>query len=443
MSARLLMPFYTLLMMGWLPIAWGQAASTATLTLDDAITAAISNDPWLSGSHLREEALRDEAVASAALPDPTVSIKMANFPTDGFDRHQEPMTQVVVGIAQPFPRGESRELSRRQKDQLAAQEPFLRAERQAKVRERVTQLWLELYLAQESIRLIEQDRSLFEHLADVTRVGYSSALGGARQQDIIRAQLELTRLDDRLTVLQQQRESRQQQLSEWVGTLAYQHLAAPFWSAKRAELPHLMSVVDEIADWQQQLYSYLQRNPRLLAVDQQLAALESGVELARQAYRPAWAINAQYGHRGDDLHGNSRADLFSVGVSFDLPLFTEHRQDRTLSAAHNRLEALKTDRHLLVRQLMAAFKTALVQLQRLKERDHLYQQQLLPQMAEQAEAALVAYNNDAGDFAETVRARIAELNAKIEGLAIAVNYQQTVATLDYLMTAVAPSEERE
>ncbi|MEQ8963564.1 MAG: hypothetical protein RLP02_37605, partial [Coleofasciculus sp. C2-GNP5-27] len=52
--------------------------------------------------------------------------------------------------------------------------------------------------------MIEQDRSLFDYLADVAESAYSNALGRTSQQDVIRAQVELTRLDDRLAALRQQ-----------------------------------------------------------------------------------------------------------------------------------------------------------------------------------------------------------------------------------------------
>jgi hypothetical protein len=59
-------------------------------------------------------------------------------------------------------------------------------------------------------------------------------------------------------------------------------------------------------------------------------------------------------------------------------------------------------------------------------------------MAEQAKAALAAYNNDDGDFAEAVRARIAELNARIESLDIAVARQKTIAQINYLLVDASP-----
>ncbi len=419
--------FLVLLLVGVPVFAQDQSG---TLALEDAVALAISSDPWLSGSRHREEALHSESISAATLPDPKVSLTAANFPTDSFDINQEAMTKLTVGVSQMFPRGDSLDLSSRQKRELAAQEPLLRQDREAKVVAAVTKLWLDAFKAQESIRLIDQDRSLFEHLVDATRAGYSSAVGRARQQDIIRAQLELTRLDDRLMVLRQQRETAQQRLSEWIGGKARLPLSDAL--PKQSESDLALTIQPGNDRW---LYERINRHPVLQAFERRINAMQTGVELARQKYKPEWGLSAQYGYRDDDPLGRDRADLFSVGVTFDLPLFTGNRQDKDVSAATSRAEALKTDKLLMARQLMAELDTAIVQLQRLNERRALYDQQLLPQMSEQADAALAAYNNDDGDFAEAVRARIAELNAKIDFLNIRMDRLKTIAELHYLLPA--------
>ena len=86
---------------------------------------------------------------------------------------------------------------------------------------------------------------------------------------------------------------------------------------------------------------------------------------------------------------------------------------------------------MLVRKMIADFEKARAQLNRLNERQELYEGELLPQMREQAEASLTAYMNDDGDFAEAVRARIAELNALIDGYGIDVARQKTIIQLNY------------
>lgn len=409
------------------------------LKLEQAVALAVDADPWLTGSQFTQEALNDEAIAAATLPDPRVSLMAGNFPVDTFDLNQEAMTQLSVGVSQMFPRGDSLALAQHQKQQLAEQHPLLRLDRKAKVSAMVSQLWLEAFKAQESIRLIEQDRALFEQLVDVAEASYSSALGRARQQDVIRAQLELTRLEDRLTMLRQQQQAAQKRLTEWIGAPATVPLA-PVLPTQSLSRPLSVPTIKQASEHTR--YEWIRHHPALRALDQRIDATQTGVDLAKQKYKPEWGLTAQYGYRDSDPMGRDRADLFSVGVTFDLPLFTGNRQDKEVSAAVNRTEAIKTEKHLLGRRLMAELETASVQLARLDERQALYTDQLLPQMAEQAEASLSAYNNDDGDFAEAVRARIAELNAKIDALAIAVDRQKTIAQINYLLAEASFDDAR-
>ena len=130
--------------------------------------------------------------------------------------------------------------------------------------------------------------------------------------------------------------------------------------------------------------------------------------------------------------GNSRADLFSVGVSFDLPIFTENRQDKAVQSAISTTEAVKTEKLLLLRKLISAYASSKGRLQRLKSRQQLYKSKLLPQMYDHVEAALTGYTHDDGDFTEVVRSRIAVLNAEIDDLALNVEEQKILLELNYL-----------
>ena len=125
-------------------------------------------------------------------------------------------------------------------------------------------------------------------------------------------------------------------------------------------------------------------------------------------------------------------DLFSVGVTFDLPLFTDNKQDKEVNSAISKTEAIKTEKLLLMRKLLASYSSAKGRLLRLKDRQSLYKNKLIPQIHDQAEASLTAYTNDDGDFAEVVRSRIAVLNAEIDELTLNVEEQKLLLELNYL-----------
>lgn len=408
----------------------------AGLSLEQAIRQAQDQDPWLSGNQLRQEALVARSIAAGELPDPVVNVGLANLPTDTFDFNQEAMTQVRVGVSQQLPRGDSRALRRQQLEQLGSQYPLQRADRRAQLAVTVTRLWLELYRQQERVRLVQQDRSLFEQLVDVARSRYATVLGRASQQDLIRAQLELTRLDDRLTRWRQEQATASARLAEWLpGAAATAHLQLP------AAAPSLTVVASSgDAGRRDSSRQVLMAHPAVLELDRRIAAGDTAVSVAEQEYRPQWAFSASYGYREHDPQGVERSDFFSLGVTVDLPWFTDRRQDQGVRAARAESAALRTERALLLRNLDAQLASAAAELQGLAERRALYRERLLAQMDEQAQAALTAYTHDDGDFAEVARARIAQLNARIEALDIEVDYLQAVARFNYFHASAVPGQ---
>ena len=416
------------------------------LSFETAIKSAQKNDPWLTGNFHKQRSIESMSTAVSTLPDPKISIGLANLPTDGFDFGQEGMTQAKIGIAQMFPRGDTLDIKSQQLRIQSEAFPFQRQDREAKVAVTVGSLWLDTYRVQQSIALIEKNRSLFEQLADIAEASYSSAVGKTRQQDIVRAQLELTKLEDRLEKLGQQKNRFEGMLSQWLtkfstGNDSVEATLISDFSLHNIVLSQQIPQIDLInnnlvstQNWlkPEELVHYFTNHPSVVAVDKKVSATKTGIKLAEQKYQPEWGVSASYGYRADDPMGKSRADLFSVGVTFDLPLFTEDRQDKEVQSAIFQTEAVKTEKLLLLRQLLGSYSSAKGRLKRLKDRQNLYTSKLLPQIHDQAEASLTAYTNDDGDFAEVVRSRIAVLNAEIDELTLNVEEQKILLELNYL-----------
>jgi outer membrane protein TolC len=438
--------FYVFALVTLLNTGVAQGQTEPVLTLEQAVEIAINNDPWLVGSEYREQAIVSSSVAASSLPDPLVNIGMVNLPTDGFAFDQEPMTQFRVGVSQMFARGDSLDIRSRQLREQAAEHPLMRVDRKARIRVLVSDIWLEIYRAQQSIKLIHQDRTLFEQLSDIAKANYATALGRVRQQDIIRAKLELTRLEDRLTKLQALEERATGKLLEWILKNQQSSHQLGFDAFSALQLPNSLPTIAKVTDNtlakierknQQQLAELLAEHPYILSINQRIRASQTGVELAKEKYKPQWGVNASYAFRDDTPEGASRADFLSVGVSFDLPIFTENRQDKEVSAAVSQSEAIKTEKLLALREMMSSIQSLYAERERLTDRQSLYNDELLAQMQEQADTSLNAYTNDDGDFAEVVRARIADLNARIDALDIDVDLVKTNIQLNSYFSITA------
>lgn len=417
--------------------------SVDDLSFEKVINLSIDNDTWLLRNKYTQKSIELNSIAAGTYSDPKISINALNLPTDSFDLNQEAMTQLKIGVSQMFPRGNSLEIKQDQLILKASQYPFQREDRKSKLTVKIASLWLDAYKAQESIVLIEKNRNLFNQLADVAESSYSSALGKTRQQDIIRAQLELTRLDDKLTKLKQKQDASLLSLSEWIYSFSEDELTnESILKRDHLQLPNKLPNIDINSKYflkkevnPKELLLEFENHPAIKNLQQKIKYIAKGTLLSQERYKPQFGINTSYSKREDDLMGKNRSDLFSIGVSFDIPIFTENKQDKELEASILRTKAVKTEKVLLLRKLLSTFKTTKSNLLRLKERQYLYQNKLLPQIDEQAEAALTSYTNDDGDFAEVVRARISQLNSKIDLLSIKVDIQKLIIKYNYLFSS--------
>ncbi|MDP5032479.1 TolC family protein [Paraglaciecola sp.] len=424
-------------------------ANAAELSLSQVQQLAIENDPWLAGNRLQEQALIASSDAAATLPDPLISVGLANLPTDTFRFNQEPMTQFKVGLSQQLSRGDSLSLKRQQMRQQAAQHPYLRQDRQAKIKVMVAELWLTMVSTQQRIKIIEQSRPLFLQLVEIVEAHYSSAQGSTRQQDIVNAQLELARLEDRLSASIADRATNLAKLSQWLYTgvqlnSQWIDMDMPDYNRAWPSLPTLEPAIEHLLRQQDRsaLAQRLAQHPAILAIEQQIKVSRSAIQIAQQQYQPQWAVNASYALRDNDPLGNDRADFFSIGVSVDIPFFTAQKQDKALLASRLQAESVKTDKLLALRSLLAQLQSTWQTFDSINQRIEHYETKILPQMAEQSEAALTAYTTDDGNFSDVMRANIAQLNTELELIQLHTAHALSLVQLDYYFNDAAASTDR-
>jgi outer membrane protein TolC len=392
------------------------ALATEPLSLDEAVERALAaDDPQRMRFEARAEALSNDAVADAQLPDPMLTGQIANLPTDSFRFDRDGMTQALrLGLRQEFPAGRSRQLAGRQKDRQA-EAADARAELAARdIALEVRQQWLELALHERASEVLQRSRAtVAEQIESLTA---RFATGRMHAQDMLRAELELALIDDQRTEHQRQADLARAALARYLGTQAYRPLPA--------SLPDLPAPGSVAA-----LETRLTAHPSVAAQDAEMEAAEVGVDLAEQAYKPKFALEGGYGFRAD------RADLASIGLTLSLPLFTDKRQDRRRSAALERSHAETLERDLLLRDLRRRLEQELANWQRLDERLVLYTGAVGERARQTAEAAVTTYANGQTDFAEMIRARIAELQIEVKRIELETRRAQAWARIAWLTGA--------
>ena len=172
---------------------------------------------------------------------------------------------------------------------------------------------------------------------------------------------------------------------------------------------------------------------KLLVEKSQVKKGQQNVALAREAYKPGWMLGVNYGVRdGQNPSGSERADYFSVGVTVDIPLFKEKRQDRRLKSSQYKLGASTQKRDQQYLELKQMLDKEYAEWKRLQQRHLFYHDTLIPQAKQNSEAALFAYQNDRTDFPALMRARITELDTHLKSIRINVNRVKAQARVLYI-----------
>lgn len=378
------------------------------LSLQDALQRALEDDPAQQIYQAQQASLIAQGNISATLADPMIKLGMANVPTDSFALDSDPMTQLTVGISQQFSRGESRHISQQGFRLQSEVSVFQGLDRRLMVKKTVRNLWFSILFIEKSKQLVGENKRLFNSFYE--DLSSQFGLGLADNEDLITAEIELAKFDEKLAKLTQQSLAYRSLLSEWIGEEAYQVLnnSIPDW-------PDTLSYVEGSETLNYQHYALLTNHPTVKALNQNVLVANSNIDLAKQDYKPSFKVEVGYGHRLSEMdNGEPRADLLSGFVSMDIPLFTDQRQDqKMISAQHNKGQK-QAEHRLLIRQLNAQLNAEIVNYQQLVSRQHRYQDSLLKQAKLHAQILEQSYQSNTRPFKEVIQAYIHELNLAIE-----------------------------
>jgi len=411
-------PVYIALLTFTASVSWtslAMAQQRVSLTIAEAEDLARAGEPGQLALLAQAEAMQEQAIVAGELPDPVLRVGIANYPIESGNFSTEGMTQAQLGLRQTFPAGDTRAFSAAKFGSLATQMGENAELRSRDVLTAVRNAWLDLYYWEQAHQRLVESRPFFADLAAITRSLY--AVGRKSQQDVLRAELELSRLDDRLIEIERQRSAARAALGEWIGTDAARPVAnkLPGWS----QVPLLESMQGAVLE-----------HPLLRAANAGIEASEAGVSLAEQRSKPAWALDVGYSYREGSLpSGRPRSDFISVAVSVGLPFFGKKSVDSTLSAALHERSAAEFSREKLLRSLSSRLAAQYARWEDLSRRVALYDSRILDQARENAEASMLAYQSDKGDFADVMRAYVDDLNTRIDHVRLQVERAKSYAAL--------------
>ena len=392
--------------------------SALALSLQQAEQLALEADPVVNSHRARSRSYDAEATANGTLPDPKLRLGMFNVPLDSFSTSEDPSTQLRIGIQQEFPRGATTDLKQQQSRWLAQAALAQAHDEELKLLLNVRDTYLNLYYEAQAGRIVSETRELFRKLVNITEDQY--AQGRVNQQDVIRADLELSRLDDRATKIRGNEDEFRAQLAQWIGDGA--------WQSVDEGLPVLPEVPNT-----DDLNALLTGHPSVRAENAKVEASVTMTEVARQEYKPGVGAFVEYRKRfGENPDGSDRSDMMAAMVTMDIPLFTENRQDKRVAAREQSASAARYARDEALRALKRKLEKDRAVYRRLSERELIYKNKLVNAASNNARASLDAYQAGVTEFTTLMRAGITELDVRLENLRIKVDRLRAQARLLYI-----------
>ena len=361
-------------------IATAASAQQVRLAPDDPaadrlVGEALQKTPDMDAARASLEAALRRVEPSQTLPDPSVSFTYQN---DGRSLSLGNAEGSFAGLmlSQPLPWPGKLGLAGRAAASEAREIEAGPLNRTAlTIEARVRNAWYDLVLAQALDRLVEERRETAKQIEATTRDRYSAGL--AVQQDVLRAQVELTRIDELKSAQRAAIASRLAELNRLLGRP--QDLTVE----TAAELPPIASIPSTGAV----VASALARSPEAAAARQGIETGRLRVEIARKNFLPDFVVSGGSMYRGNFEMG----PMWQAGVGVSLPLWINRRQQNQLAEAQARVAEQTAQTDVVGRELELRTRERIAQLESANAIATLYRDKivLLDQLS--YESALASY----------------------------------------------------
>lgn len=394
--------------------------------LNTLIEEGLNNNPQLKAFYSKVKADSAMILPSGSLPDPTLSLNLLNLPVDNFVFDQEPMTGKQIGIMQKFPFPGKLGL----KEKIAEKGAMVSDENYNELRlqliKNIKTAYYDLYYIDEAITTTEKNRELLSEFVNIAEKKYS--VGKGLQQDVLKAQVELSRLLDRLLNQKQMREKIESNLNALLNRKTDQsYVKTKEVTYRKVDLTY--NDVEKLAVKRRPLFKAWQ-----LRIDQN----GDKVNLAEKEYWPDFSIFAAYTQRDVLQSGMSGVDFLSGGITLQLPLYFWRKQGKQVE--ENQLLKLNSEQQFsnVKNQNLAALNNAFTDLIKNEERLDLYNTGIIPQASQALQSAMIGYQTDKVDFLTLVNNQMTLFNLQLEYAQILSDYNKNIAELEYLSGGELP-----
>lgn len=380
--------------------------------LADLLAEAERNHPAIKAEVRMIDAKRARIPQARAWPDPQLSIgymgDIAPFKTQAGD----PSSNRQFGVMQEIPYPGKRDLRGKIAAKDVDAEKWNYEATRRRVRAEVALAYYELSAVNSALDITQKNKDLLEKLARIAEERYK--VGKGLQQDVIRAQVEVSRVLQRQTVLHQRRRTLQAQLN----SLLLRPPDAPMGPLAPVEKSVFAYSLEELLEKAVNNFPEIRRQQELIEQSQ------FAVNLSKKNYHPDFSIGWDYLNRPDF------PEMYGLRFTVNLPVFYKSKQRQAVAEASASLAAARHEREAVRTALFFQVKEQYLMAKASEELLNLYSKAIVPQSTLALESGLAAYEVGSLDFLSLISNFTNVLDYEINYYDELANYQKALVRLE-------------
>ncbi|HEX6133498.1 MAG TPA: TolC family protein [Longimicrobiales bacterium] len=390
-------------------------ADPPALRLEDAYREAQARNPMLHAAAAVTAAAATREASAGLPPDPMLQIGIMNFSVPGLATDMPTSMAPSIQAMQMLPLFGKLGLSERVAGQSTAIARAGAEEKWWEVRGRTAMAFYMIYESDRQLAVMRETLRLLEDFEQVAKAMYSA--GEGRQSDVLRAGVEVARMDADIRRMEAMRAAAAARLNGVLDRPA----ETPVPSPEFGQLPLDVPGADTLRAWAD--------GTRPLLAGGRLGVEQAGTraELVRREIWPDPVIGVAYGQRSGEM-GTER--MGSAMIGFSIPIFAKSRQLRMRDEAAAMQAMARAELADMRAQVDARIGELLAELDRTRALLALYRAEILPQARANVQASLSSYRVGSVDFMTLVDAQMTVNEYEQEFYGLMAEYGRSIAELE-------------
>ena len=396
-----------------------QTISSKVLKLDEVIKTTLEANPFLKSFENRWKASSAAVPQAGAWMDPVFSFSVMNLPSTTYAFDEEPMTGKRLSIMQkvPFPGKLSSKKAAMRYESSARESEYYEVNN--KIVSAVKQVYYELFYFYKAVKITEQNREILSSFVDIARTKFS--VGKGIQQDVLRAEVELSKMDEKLVTFKRSKMTLKAKLNSLMNR------------KPNKEVDSIEEILETSHDQSEELLlaKAKESRPLLKAASERINSTDELIRNARRNYFPDFNIGVSYTQREElSSSGMGGVDFLSASIGITLPLYAGSKQSKRVEETIS-LRRMNEERYSSVlNDIEFNIRDLLLKSGEKSELLDLFDNAIIPQAKLSLNSAISGYQVGKVDFLTLLDNEIILFNYELKRNRILVDHEKILSRLE-------------